>query len=99
MSLFPPPPVSSAGTRPPLPPWRGRRLLVLALVVLVVLLIIAGFLGQRLLSGGPGGQVAPLPSGSGPYAQPPLSAQQIHDIAHLSEHMKYKALASLYVDH
>jgi len=29
----------------------------------------------------------------------PLTAQQINNLEHLSEHMKYKALASLYVDH
>ena len=99
MSLFSPPPVDSAGTRPPLPPRRGRRLLALSLGALVIVLVVAGFLGQRLFWSEAGVQATPLPSGNGPYAQLPLTAQQIHDLEHLSDHMKYKALASLYVDH
>ncbi len=100
MSLYQSSPVKNfAAGEPPQPPVpRRRRLLVVGLGTLLVLLVIAGFLGQRLLAGAQANQLAPLPSGSGPYAQLPLTAQQINAIEHLSEHMKYKALASLYVD-
>ena len=97
MSLFQSSPVRNADNGVPPPP--GRRRSRGPLAVLVVLLVAAGFLGQHLLSNDVGSQVAPLPSGQGPYAQLPLSAQQIYAIEHLSTHMKYKALASLYVDH
>lgn len=101
MSLYQSSPIRDSATgEPPRPPVkRRRRLLAAGLVILLVLLVIAGFLGQRLLADAQANQLATLPSGSGPYAQMPLTAQQINAIEHLSEHMKYKALASLYVDH
>lgn len=98
MSLFPP---SSMKNDTPLPPPARRRKrgpLAIGVLILVVLLVSAGFLGQRLLSTGQTSQATPFPSGNGPYAQFPLTAQQINDLEHLSAHMKYKALASLYVD-
>lgn len=77
----------------------GRLYFVLA--GLVVLVVLGGLLGQQLLTGN-GALAAPslssFPS-NGPYAQLPLSASQINAIEHLSGHMKYKALASLYVSH
>src|SRR5579883_1651581 len=91
---------------PPAPsrPARGKRgPLYLTLAVLAVLVVLGGLLGQRLLNGGSGaGSSANDPltfSGSGPYARLPLSAEQINAIQHLAGHMKYKALASLYVSH
>jgi beta-N-acetylhexosaminidase len=63
--------------------------------------VLAGLSGQRLLANAGGARTdGPLPlPGAGPYAQFPLSASQINAIEHLSGHIKYKALASLYVSH
>jgi len=84
----------------PLPPTslvrRRRGMLYLALAVLAVLVVVGGLLGQSLLSKPNSAQALNFPS-SGPYAQLPLTASQINAIEHMSEHMKYKALASLYV--
>lgn len=80
-------------------PVRRRRLLTAGLLVLLILLVSAGWLGQHLLAATQANQVLSQPAGSGPYAQLPLTARQINAIEHLSAHMKYKALASLYVDH
>lgn len=97
MSIHQPPTMNDTENVPP-PGKRPRRRGALAagLAALLVLLVIAGFLGQRMLADGNQGPA--LPSGSGPYARLPLSAQQINAIERLSTHMKYKALASLYVD-
>jgi beta-N-acetylhexosaminidase len=78
--------------------------LKVSLCGLVILLIIGGFLGQRVLAASASSQNqitsnTALPSGAGPYAELPLSAQQITAIQHLSGYMKYLALASLYVSH
>lgn len=87
------------GAGPARPPvQRRRRLLTVGLVVLLILLVGAGWLGQHLLVIAQANQLTSLPAGSGPYAQLPLTARQINDLEHLSEHMKYRALASLYVD-
>ena len=98
MSLFPPSPIANRDPLPPLPRKRQRGMLVVGVVGLIIVLVVAGFLGQRALTGGQESQPTPWPSGQGPYVQMPLTAQQINAIEHLSEHMKYKALASLYVD-
>ena len=64
---------------------------------LAVLVILGGLLGQRLFGANdPGGLNF---SGHGPHARPPLSAEQINAMLHLPGHLKYKALASLYVAH
>jgi len=100
MSSFSPAPTKGFAALPPI--RRRRRPLAVWVTILVVLLVGAGFLGQRVLSddqSGLGSLVTPLPSGDGSYFQLPLTAQQINDLQHLSAHMKYKALASLYVDH
>jgi len=103
MSLSQPPSVSNPnGPSPTAGKRRQRKPLALLLALLAVLLVVAGFVGQRWQTsnqGNQGSQGASWPSGNGPYAQLPLSAQQINAIEHLSAHMKYKALASLYVDH
>lgn len=99
MSLFQ---ASSAQNSDPAPsPPSGRRIrrkwLAVALVILALIIVGAGILGQRLQASGQAGQASALPPGQGPYAQFPLTAQQINAIQHLSAHMKYRALASLYV--
>lgn len=81
------------------PPVKRRRLLTAGLFVLLILVVGASWLGPRLLAGAQTDQSASLPAGDGPYAQLPLTARQINALEHLSAHMKYKALASLYVDH
>jgi beta-N-acetylhexosaminidase len=79
---------------------RGQRLAILFAVV-ALLLVLAGFLGQRLLANAqtPRASAPTFPSGTGAYAQLPLTAQEIDNIQHLSGYMKYYALASLYVSH
>lgn len=99
MSLSQFSPVAASGPLPRPPAQRRRRLLAIGLVALLILLVSAGWLGQRLLATAQANQLAPLPPATGPYAQLPLTARQINAIEHLSAHMKYKALASLYVDH
>lgn len=86
--------------RAPLASKRRSRL-ALVLVLLAVVVVCSGIWSQHLLAGNNGGQDdGPLTSpGTGPYAQFPLSASQINAIEHLAGHMKYKALASLYVSH
>ncbi|HEY1352334.1 MAG TPA: glycoside hydrolase family 3 N-terminal domain-containing protein [Ktedonobacteraceae bacterium] len=78
---------------------RRHRLLNAGLLLLLILLVSATWLGQHLLAAAQANPQPSLPAGSGPYAQLPLTARQINAIEHLSAHMKYKALASLYVDH
>ena len=84
-------------------PVRGRRKpLLITLVILAVLVAVGGLLGQQLLNSNTAQTSSWTPlnfSASGPYAQFPLSASQINAIQHLSGHMQYKALASLYVSH
>ena len=102
---FQPPPARPSHLKhPSLPPVaaspaRKKRGLLVAL--LAVLVVLGGLLGQHLLStnGDPGGSGALNFSGAGPYARLPLSPAQINAIMHLPGHMKYKALASLYVSH
>lgn len=84
----------------PLASWRRGRL-ALWLPLLALLVVLAGLLGQHWFSTSAAiADDGPLTfSGTGPYAQLPLSASQITAIEHLSGHMRYKALASLYVSH
>jgi len=100
MSLISPSSGASAEQeQPPINHKRRRGPLVLILTSCAVLIVVAGLLGQRLLFTSQSNPAVSWPAGNGPYAQLPLSPQQISAIEHLSEHMKYKALASLYVDH
>ncbi len=93
---------SDLSPAPPAPLARKRRgRLYLVLAILAVLVVLGGLLSQQLLSNSGGSQAdGPLnyPS-NGPFAGFPLTASQINAIQHLSGHMKYKALASLYVSH
>ncbi len=71
-------------------------ILVATMIFLLLLLIVAGsLLGEHLLSGTSISAMAL--TDSGPFIQPPLNAQQIDDLRHLSGYMKDKQLASLYV--
>jgi beta-N-acetylhexosaminidase len=100
-----------ASDHPPLPPTvanraargRGKRgPLFIVLAILAALVVVGGLLGPHLLANNPNnvqGSTLPNFSASGPYAQVPLTASQINAIEHLAGHMKYKALASLYVSH
>ncbi len=91
---------------PPVPPQKskkargGRYTLYAVLIVVALLIVLGGLLSQQLLNNGHGGSTqnsALVFAGNGPYAQLPLSARQISAIQHLAGHMKYKALANLYV--
>ncbi|HEX7737874.1 MAG TPA: glycoside hydrolase family 3 N-terminal domain-containing protein [Ktedonobacteraceae bacterium] len=97
---------------PPVPPTpavssarhRGRQPLYIALAILAVMVVLGGLLSQKLLNSGGGSNggaqnSALVFSGNGPYARLPLSADQVNAIQHLAGHMKYKALANLYVSH
>lgn len=80
----------------------GRRTLYIALALCAILVVLGGLLSQQLLNGSNASSAqnsALVFSGDGPYAQLPLTADQINAIQHLAGHMKYKALASLYVSH
>lgn len=94
---------SSVAVPPEHPPRMSTRkkrgLRVVALAVLAVIVVSGGLLGQRLLGANSGGsaQSTLIFPANGPYVQAPLSADQINAIMHLPEHMKDKALASLYV--
>lgn len=85
----------------PIPPTRKKRgWLFVTLPFLAIVVLVGGLLSQRLLANdaqSSQGVNFPQFPGAGPYAQFPLSAQQISALQHLSGHMKYKALASLYV--
>ncbi|MGH2508432.1 MAG: glycoside hydrolase family 3 N-terminal domain-containing protein, partial [Ktedonobacteraceae bacterium] len=88
-----------ASVTPPLRKKRGPLVAVLA--VLAVVVVLGGLLGQHLLdvnSGTSNQTTLSFPS-NGPYANAPLSPSQINAIMHLPEHLKDKALASLYVSH
>lgn len=99
MPLFQISPVnSSEGAPPPAGRHRWHKLLAVGLPLLAVLLVLAGVLGQHLFTNSLPINSTSLPDGSGPYVQAPLTARQINAIEHLSTHLKYKALASLYVD-
>lgn len=88
------------GLTPTLPVRRKHRPFVIALAVLAVLVVLGGLLGQHLLdTQDSGNQNALNFPGNGPYVSAPLSPSQINAIMHLPEHMKDKALASLYVSH
>jgi beta-N-acetylhexosaminidase len=93
---------SDQSFQPPARPATRKRRgpLYLALAGLLVLVVLGGLFGQRLLSTSPGSQASYGPfnyPSDGTYAQLPLSASQINALQHLAGHMKYKALASLYV--
>src|SRR5438309_142837 len=82
---------------------RGRKpLLVVGLLMLAILIVVGGLIGQHLLSTGTSSAsptAVPNFQAHGPFVGPPLSAQQINELMHLKDHMKYRALASLYVAH
>ena len=81
---------------------RPLRAFYLALAIIAVVVVLGGLLSQQLLNGVNGSSAqnsALVFSGNGPYAQLPLNARQINAIQHLAGHMRYKALASLYVSH
>lgn len=73
--------------------------MVITVVLLLLLVVVGGIVGQKLWEGPVGGL---SPSGLGvaraePFMRPPLSTAQVDALRHLSSHMKYKQLASLYV--
>ena len=82
---------------------RGRKpLLVVGLLILAILVVVGGLLRQHLLSTGTSSAsptAVPNFQAHGPFVGPPLSAPQINELMHLKDHMKYRALASLYVAH
>jgi beta-N-acetylhexosaminidase len=62
--------------------------------------VVGSLLGTRLTSAPPvQSKAQPQFSSNGPYVQLPLSADQISAVEHLPAHMKYQALARLYVSH
>lgn len=95
-SLPPATPASLKKSRP------GRRYLYIALAIAAVVIVVGGLLSQQLLTSNSSAgfqNSALIFSGNGPYARLPLTSDQINAIQHLSGHMKYKALANLYVSH
>ena len=74
----------------------------IALAFLAVVVVLGGLISQLLLNHEDASSqqnTALVFSGNGPYVQMPLTDSQINAIQHLAGHMKYKALANLYVSH
>src|SRR5579859_2797730 len=87
----------------PRPPRRKRLAvpIVITVLLLLVLVVVGGVVGQRLWEG-PTGSLSPTGVGvarAASFVQPSLSTAQLDALIHLSSHMKYKQLASLYVSH
>jgi len=87
--------------KPPQQPQRRRKIVLLLTAFLLIIIIAGGsFIGQRLLSGSsalPELSTTTSIGPTGPFIQQPLSIQQIDNLRHLTAHMQYKQLASLYV--
>jgi beta-N-acetylhexosaminidase len=87
--------------QPRLPPRRHHAIqIAITLVLLAILTIFGSFIGLRLLGGPttrPSISFTTAPVNPGPFVQPPLTSEQIDALRHLSQHMQYKQLASLYV--
>lgn len=78
-------------------PKRKRTAFFVTLLTLLgVLLLMGGDMTRAGLPKRPA-PVAPLPSG--PFVMLPLTADQLNSLTHLSDHMRAKALAQLYVSH
>src|SRR5256884_4876547 len=94
---------------PPLPPPQMRRskgggptIAIVATLVLLAILVILGVFFEQHLAATPGiasAQTPPAQSNEHPgqFVQLPLSPTQIDALRHLSSHMQYKQLASMYV--
>ena len=90
-----------------MPPSRLRRRgvrLPITLALLAILVVVGSVVGPRLLSGMADVHSADFSGGnngpardSGPFVQTPLNPQQVDELRHLAQRMKYKQLASLYV--
>ncbi len=87
-SGFTPPPQQSEKR-----PRRFSPVVVVGLVVLALLIAAGAVFGPDLVQRA---SVPPL-GRTGAFVQPPLNADQVNDIQHLSSHMKARQLASLYV--
>jgi beta-N-acetylhexosaminidase len=75
---------------------KRHRKLVLCLSLSIVLIVLGGIIAKYTLLAQKNTNIA-WPSGKGPYAGQPLSAQQIYALQHMPEHMRDKLLAQLYV--
>ncbi len=87
-------------TQPPRRPQRRLSTpLVLIMLLLITLLVVSGLITYQLLATPAGTAVSTLDMlrTQGNFIQPPLNAAQIDALRHLSSHMQYKQLASLYV--
>lgn len=92
-SLLPPPPLAPDRKK-------HRWPLVFTLLVLAALVATGGFLSWHLFGASHNtNSLLPRFPANAPYVQLPLSASQINAIQRLPDHMKYRALASLYVSH
>src|SRR5438067_2494358 len=82
---------------PPRPHTAFR--LIVTLCALALLILAGTLVGQRLLEGDTSTPLLSRPESTphGSFASPPLNTQQINNLRHLSAHMGYKQLASLYV--
>ena len=94
---------------PPLPPPQMRRskgggptIAIVATLVLLAILVILGVFFEQHLAATAGIASAQTPPSqcnehAGQFVQLPLSPTQIDALRHLSSHMQYKQLASMYV--
>ncbi len=91
-----PEPTQSSFVTPPPARRRTHVRLELALILLAILVTLGGFIGQRLVSQSAAPPLAANASQAGPFVQLPLNGTQIDSLRHLTAHMQYKQLASLY---
>ena len=84
--------------QPPHHPRKVKRGKFLLLISLAIIVIISGGTALYLLKARfVGTVVSQLGITNGPFVTSPLNNKEIDDIQHISDHLKYKQLASLYV--
>jgi beta-N-acetylhexosaminidase len=77
---------------------RRSRYLYLALALLVILIVAGSLFGSLLQQSARNTGLIPGAANSDAFNQLPLNPTQIYELHNISSHMKYKQLASLYVD-
>ncbi len=80
---------------------RLRTFFILFMLMLALLVALSAVLSPNLFAKVPGTTSNSLPplGAPGPFIKAPLNADQINAIMHLTDYMKYKQLASIYVSH
>lgn len=91
---------SLLASRPRRPRRRYGIPVLITLFLLVLMIAIGAVVQQRFFEGTSfSATVGGTPTHAGAFVQPPLNTVQVDALRHLVGHMKYKQLASLYVQH